>query len=54
MPFSRREFLKTSILLPAAALLAACARALNLETATTAPPAGSGAATVPPKPCRPR
>jgi protocatechuate 3,4-dioxygenase beta subunit len=32
MPYSRRDFLKTAILLPASAFLAACARALSLET----------------------
>lgn len=51
--YSRRDFLKTLLLVPAAAVLSACARALGIETATptvrptTPPPAGMGpAATV--------
>jgi protocatechuate 3,4-dioxygenase beta subunit len=31
MPFSRRDFLKTAVLIPASAFLAACGRALGLE-----------------------
>ena len=39
MKYSRRDFLKTLVLLPASALLAACARALGVATAGPAAPA---------------
>ncbi len=45
MQYSRRDFLKTLILLPASAFLAACARALGVETATSAPPTAAAAPT---------
>lgn len=41
MNYSRRDFLKTAFLVPAAAVLAACARAVGLQTNT---PAQQGAA----------
>jgi protocatechuate 3,4-dioxygenase beta subunit len=42
--YSRRDFLKTLALLPASVFLAACARALGVETATSAPPSTAGSA----------
>jgi protocatechuate 3,4-dioxygenase beta subunit len=44
--YSRRDFLKTVILIPASAVLAACARALGIDAniATLQPSAGTGAA----------
>lgn len=46
MNYSRRDFLKTAFLLPATAFLAACARAVGLQTSTPAPQ-GAGMGTSP-------
>lgn len=52
--FSRKDFLRTLLLVPASGLLAACARALGLDTApattTSAPTAGSQATAAGPSP----
>jgi protocatechuate 3,4-dioxygenase beta subunit len=44
VPYSRRDFLKTAILIPASAILAACARAIGLDAniATLQPSVGMG------------
>lgn len=45
MRYSRRDFLKTAILIPASTILAACARALGIESPSpTAPALGMGGA----------